>query len=199
MSVFKHVKISVDVINSSGKRTHVSISFSVVPGEAIGNEDTLKLILNVSSENKTETGILWISKNYSNVLKIQMPNGESLVGPQANMYGMMILQQLNAYLLTTGSIGHLKVTINTNGKYVTSLTGWEVTNVEHATLKVGGNTYEGYVITLKNINDTNSSAKIMKVGVAKLSANLWYYSYIHLELKNGGTASFKVDEIELNP
>ncbi len=199
LSTFKHVKVSVDVINSSGKRTHVSISFSIVPGETINNEDTLKLILNVSSENETETGILWISKNYSSVLKLQMPNGKSLVGPQANMYGMMILQQLNAYLLTTGNLGHLTITLDTNGKYTTSLTGWEVTNVKHTTLKVGGKTYEGYVITLKNINDTNSSAKIMEVGIAKLSPNLWYYSYIHLELKNGGTASFKVDEIELNP
>ncbi len=199
LSTFKHVKISVDVMNSSGGRTHVSISFSIVPGETINNENTLKLILNVSSENETETGILWISKNYSSVLKLQMPNGETLVGPQANMYGMMILQQLNAYLLTTGNLGHLTITLDTNGKYATSLNGWEVTNVKHTTLEVSGNLYEGYVITLKNINDTNSSAKIMEVGIARLSPNLWYYSYINLELKNGGTASFKVDEIELNP
>ena len=198
LSTFKHVKISVDVVNASGGRNHVSISFSVIPGEVIDNESTLKLILNVSSENTTETGILWISKNYSSVLKLQMPNGESLVGPQANMYGKMILQQLNTYLLTTGDIGHLTVTPNTNGKYTVSLTGWEVMNVKHATLKIGGNSYEGYVITLKNVNDTNSSAKIMEVGIAKLKENLWYYSYINLELKNGGTATFKVDEIELN-
>lgn len=198
LSTFKHVKISVDVMNASGGKNHVSISFSIVPGEKIGNEDTLKLILNVSSENETETGTLWISKNYSSVLKLQMPNGESLVGPQANMYGMMILQQLNAYLLTTGDVGHLTITLNADGKYTTSLTGWEVTDVKHTTLKVCGNPYEGYVITLKNVNDTNSSAKIMEVGIAKLSTNLWYYSYINLELKNGGTASFKVNEIELN-
>lgn len=198
LSTFKHVKISVDVMNSSGGETHVSISFNIVPGEVIDNEDTLKLILNVSSENTTETGILWISKNYSSVLKLQMPNGETLVGPQANMYGMMILQQLNAYLLTTGDIGHLTVTLNPDGKYVASLTGWEVISVKHTTLRVGGNPYEGYVITLKNVNDTNSSAKIMEVGIAKLSTNLWYYSYINLELRNGGTASFKVDEIKLN-
>jgi len=199
LSTFKHVKISVDVMNSSGRETHVSISFSIVPGGVIGKENTLKLIINASSENTTETAILWISKNYSNVLKLRMPNGETLVGPQANMYGMMILQQLNAYLLTTGDMGHLTVTLNPDGKYVTSLAGWEVISVKHATLQVGSNTYEGYIITLKNVNDTNSSAKVMEVGIARLSTNLWYYSYINLELKGGGTASFRVDEIELNP
>ncbi len=196
-STIKYMRISLLINESPNKSMKVMISYDVSKGGTVNGQETYKVSIAISAKNTTQKAAVWVTKDFSTPLKLTLPNGKVLTGREAMVYGEMLLNQIGQYVLTKGEFGHLKVFIYMNGSMKTSMSGWMVKRVSKRLMSINGRSYEGYDIVLKNTNLSKSSAKEIDVGLAHISSNLWYFSYVKLNLGNGKSAVFKVEEIKL--
>ena len=195
LSTFKAMTVTL-YMNRSNVTNTITFSYRVSEGGVIANASTYKVRISISAEGKNVSALLWITKDFSNVVKVEMPNGRVLTGANAALYGRMLLMKLNQYMLASGDMGRLRIYMFPNGTLKSSLPGWKVVSVKKAQLSIGGRSYDGYRVFFKQLSSNSSKVSTLEVGIAKIRNNLWYFSYIKLVLSQG-VALIRVEHFEL--
>ncbi len=194
LSTFRAMTVSLYMRRSNTTNT-VTFSYRVSEGGVTANVSTYKVRISILAEGKNVSAFLWVTEDFKNVVKIEMPDGRVLTGANAALYGRMLLTRLNQYMLASGDLGRLKIYVFPNGTLKTSLPGWKVVSVRKAQLSIDGRSYPGYRAFFEQPSSNSSKTSTLEVGIVKIRNNLWYFSYIKLVLARG-IALIKVEHLE---
>lgn len=155
----------------------------------------MKVVFTVTSnnENEQENLTLWMSKDYSTVVKIDM-NGQTLEGQLANVYGQQILRQASVLLMPYAYVGDIRLKIA--GETAAAVkAGWEVTSVTPTTVSISGHSYKAYSVAVKNVADTDNIASDVELTVAEISPDVWVLIHMHANMKDGSVFNGQIMEL----
>ena len=180
---------------TTGDETNVTVTMTQGPGGNVGGVDTVKVMFIVTSNKENEQGnlTLWMSKDYSTVVRIDA-DGQTVEGQLAEMYGQQVLRHASALLMPYAHVGdiHLKIAGETAAAVKA---GWEVTSVTPTTVSISGHSYRAYSVAAKNVADTDSIVSDMESTVAEISPNVWVLIHMHANMKDGSVFNGQILEL----
>ncbi len=195
LSNFTHIKMLFKQVNGTEVAT-TTYEYTVAPGGVVSGEQTNKVNVTLTAPDGTSQSItFWVTKDYSTVLKIVMPDGTTYEGAQATQIGSILMSQLNAFIVPFLETQNMEYTI-AEEQVPAAIAGWVITSSHPTTVTIGSSQYKGYSVTLKNINDNLSKTAEVNVKLAKLRDGVWLVSYIKATTKDG--LIFEIILAELN-
>ncbi len=192
---YSRLKLDYRYVNATGDELTASLLMTQAPGGSVGGVDTIKVDITVqSSEGSNGTLSIWVDKNnYGNVVKLEM-NGQSVEGQAATLYGQQVISQINAMIAPFTYAGNIELYI-AQGSITATKHGWQVISVTPTTTTISGKTYRAYVITLKNVADTQSDATQATVKIMETQPNTWMLYYLGANLKDSSSITLQIAEL----
>ena len=192
---YSRLKLNYRYVNATGDELTASLLITQAPGGSIGGVDTIKVDITVrSSEGSNGTLSIWVDKNnYDNVVKLEM-NGQTIEGQAATLYGQQVISQINAMIAPFTYAGNMELYI-AQGSITATKHGWQVISATPTTTTISGKTYRAYVITLKNVADTQSDTTQATVKIMETQPNTWMLYYLDANLKDSSSITLQITEL----
>ena len=192
---YSRLKLDYRYVNATGDELTASLLITQAPGGSIGGVDTIKVDITVrSSEGGDGTLSIWVDKNnYDNVVKLEM-NGQTIEGQATALYGQQVISQINAMIAPFTYAGNMELYI-AQGSITATKHGWQVISATPTTTTISGKTYRAYVITLKNVADTQSDTTQATVKIMETQPNTWMLYYLDANLKDSSSITLQITEL----
>ncbi len=192
---YSKLKLDYRHVNATGYEITASLIITQTLGGNVGGVDTIKVDITVrSSEGGNGTLSIWVDKNnYDNVVKLEM-NGQTIEGQAAALYGQQVISRINAMIAPFTYAGNMELYI-AQGSITATKHGWQVISATPTTTTISGKTYKAYVITLKNVADTQSDTTQATVKIMEAQPNTWMLYYLGANLKDSSSITLQIAEL----